>query len=209
MDDLYIIMDADLNAEVDVDVLAKAFNMDRTTFLGHSLVIDGFASTGLKAVMVDKNWFMVYDQLLKMETVRNSKGLYWNYFFHVWQVLSASRFSNAVAFVLTANAPAVTSVIVDPVIAERKAGKTLQLTAYVRATDGLPHTVTWAVAGSTSATTVQAGTTIDANGLLTIAANQTGELLVTASTDGGIDLDGAGADTTAVIGESIITVIPA
>jgi uncharacterized protein YjdB len=208
MDDLYIIMDADLNAEVDVDVLAKAFNMDRTTFLGHSLVIDGFASTGLKAVMVDKNFFMVYDQLLKMETVRNSKGLYWNYFLHVWQVLSASRFANAVAFV-TGTIPAVTSIIVDPAIAERKAGKTLQLTAYVRATDGNDHPVTWAVEGSTSATTVQAGTTV-VDGLLTIASNQTGELRVTATiSDGGLDLDGVGPDTTAVMGEAIITVIPA
>jgi hypothetical protein len=202
MDDLYIIMDADLNAEVDVDVLAKAFNMDRTTFLGHSLVIDGFASTGLKAIMVDKNWFMVYDTLMKMETVRNSKGLYWNYFFHVWQVLSASRFANAVAFV-TGAVPAVTSVIVDPTIAERKAGNTLQLTAYVRATDGNTHTVVWAVEGSTSSTTLQAGTTIDDKGKLTIASNQTGELHVTAT------VVGAGASGVDVVGESIITVIPA
>lgn len=202
MDDLYIIMDADLNAEIDVDVLAKAFNMDRTTFLGHSLVIDGFASTGLKAVMVDKNWFMVYDQLLKMETVRNSKGLYWNYFLHVWQVLSASRFANAVAFVTGTVAP-VTSVIVDPTIAERKAGNTLQLTAYVRATDGNAHTVTWAVAGSTASTTVQTGTTVSSDGLLTIASNQTGELRVTAT------VTGAGAGGEDVVGESIVTVIPA
>jgi hypothetical protein len=46
--------------------------------------------------------------------------------------------------------------------------------------------------------------------LLTLAANQTGELLVTATvSDGGLDLDGAGPDTTAVVGEAIITVIPA
>jgi uncharacterized protein YjdB len=209
MDDLYIIMDADLNAEIDVDVLAKAFNMDRTTFLGHSLVIDGFASSGLKAVMVDKQFFMVYDQLLKMETVRNSKGLYWNYFLHVWQVLSASRFANAVAFV-TGTVPAVTSVIVDPTIAERKAGKTLQLNAYVRATDGNAHDVVWTVEASTSATVKQAGTTIDSTGLLTIASNQTGELRVIATVAGaGIDVDGAGPDTTDVTGEAIITVIPA
>lgn len=204
MDDLYLIMDADLNAEVDVDVLAKAFNMDRATFLGHSLIIDGFASTGLKAVMVDKNWFMVYDQLLKMETVRNSKGLYWNYFLHVWQVLSASRFANAVAFV-TGTVPAVTSVIIDPTIAERKAGKTLQYNVYVRATDGNTHTVTWNVAGSTASTVKKSGTTIDANGLLTIASDQTGELLVTASVDISVAQDGSQL----VTGESIVTVVPA
>jgi uncharacterized protein YjdB len=206
MSDMHLIIDADLEAEVDVDVLAKAFNMDRTSFLGNVTVIDGFASTGLKAVLVDKDFFMVYDNLQKLETVRNSKGLYWNYFYHVWQTMSASRFANAVAFV-TGTVPAVSSVIVDPVIANLKAGSSFEFTAYVRATDGADHPVTWAVAASTGSTTLKAGTTIDANGKLTIAADQTGELLITATVPGaGIDIDGAGSDTTNVVGESIVTI---
>jgi hypothetical protein len=206
MSDLHLIIDADLEAEVDVDVLAKAFNMDRTSFLGNVTVIDGFASTGLEAVLVDKDWFMVYDNLLQLETVRNSKGLYYNYFYHVWQTLSASRFANAVAFVSGA-VPAVTSVVVDPVIASLKQGSTYEFTAYVRATDGLDHPVTWSVLASTASTTKQAGTTIDSNGVLTIASNQTGELVVRATVAGaGVDIDGAGPDTTDVIGESIVTI---
>jgi uncharacterized protein YjdB len=206
MSDMHLIIDADLEAEVDVDVLAKAFNMDRTSFLGNVTVIDGFASTGLKAVLVDKDFFMVYDNLQKLETVRNSKGLYWNYFYHVWQTLSASRFANAVAFV-TGTVPAVSSVIVDPVIANLKAGSSYTFTAYVRATDGADHPVTWAVSASTGSTTLKGGTTIDANGKLVIDPTQTGELLVTATVPGaGIDIDGAGSDTTDVIGESIVTI---
>jgi hypothetical protein len=209
IDDLYVIIDADLNAELDVDVLAKAFNMDRTTFLSKSIVIDGFASTGLKAVLVDKSFFMVYDTLQKLESVRNSKGLYWNYFYHVWQVMSVSRFANAVAFV-TGTVPNVTSVIVDPTIAEKKAGTTLKLNAYVRSTNGTTYTPTWAVTASTSSTVLKAGTTIDQNGLLTIDPTQTGELSITATVAGqGVDIDGAGSDTTDVIGEAIVTVIPA
>ncbi|MCU7526577.1 MAG: phage head protein, partial [Ignavibacteria bacterium] len=74
MSDLHLIIDADLEAEVDVDVLAKAFNMDKTDFVGNVTVIDGFASSGLEAVLVDKDWFMVYDNLMKLETIRNPKG---------------------------------------------------------------------------------------------------------------------------------------
>jgi hypothetical protein len=177
MNDLHLIIDADLEAELDVDVLAKAFNMDRTSFLGNVTIIDGFASTGLEAVLVDKEWFMVYDNLFQLETVRNSKGLYYNYFLHVWQTLSASRFANAVAFV-SGTVPAVTSVIVDPVIVSLKQGATHEFTAYVRATDGNDHPVTWSVAGSTSSTVVKAGTTISTDGVLTVAADQTGELVV-------------------------------
>jgi hypothetical protein len=111
-----------------------------------------------------------------------------------------------VAFV-TGTVPVVSSVIVDPVIANLKAGSSFEFTAYVRATDGADHPVTWAVAASTGSTTLKAGTTIDANGKLTIATDQTGELLITATVPGaGIDIDGAGSDTTNVVGESIVTI---
>lgn len=181
MADLHLFIDADLEAEMDVDVLAKAFNMDRTNFLGNVTVIDGFASNGLKAVLVDKSFFMVYDNLLKMETMRNSQGLYWNVFLNVWQTLSTSRFANAVAFVVSSDVAPVTNVIVDPAIVSVKAGNTFEFTAYVRATDGGTHNVSWSVAASTSATTLN-GSTIDSNGVLTVGASQTGELLVKAST---------------------------
>jgi hypothetical protein len=149
---------------------------------------------------------MVYDNLQKLETIRNPKGLYWNYFYHIWQTLSVSRFSNAVAFV-SGTVPAVTQVIVDPTIATVKAGTTFEFTAYVRATDGLDHPIVWSVVASTSATTLQAGTTIDADGVLTVASNQLGELRVIATSVGtGIDTDGAGTDNTDVIGESIVTI---
>lgn len=193
MQDLHLIIDADLQARLDVDVLAKAFNMDRTNFLGSVTVIDGFASTGLEAVMFDKSWFMVYDMLHKMETVRNSKGLYWNYFYHVWQVLSVSRFSNAVAFVSGTVKP-VTQVIIDPTVVSMKAGRSYEFTAYIRANDDNEHDATWKVVG-TNGTTIATGTAISPDGILTLGEAQTGELKITA-TVGDVE------------GESIVTVIP-
>ena len=199
MDNLHLLIDADLEAEMDVDVLAKAFNMDRTTFLGHVTIIDGFSSAGLECVLVDESWFMVYDNLQKMETIRNPKGLYWNYFYHIWQTLSASRFANAVAFV-SGTVPAVTQVIVDPTILALKQNKTHQYNVYVRATDGEEHEVTWAVAGK-DGNTVTSGTTV-VDGLLTLAPTQTGELIVKASVNiGTVELPEL------VTGESIVTVV--
>jgi hypothetical protein len=97
MDDLHLIITADLNASLDVDVLAKAFNMSYTDFLGNVTIIDNFGTDGLEAVLIDKSFFMVYDNDLSMETVRNAKGKYWNHFYHVWQTYSVSRFAPAVA----------------------------------------------------------------------------------------------------------------
>lgn len=200
MDDLHLIIDAELQAEMDVDVLAKAFNMDKTDFLGHVTVIDGFSSAGLQAVLVDREWFMVYDNLLKLETIRNPKGLYWNYFYHVWQTLSVSRFANAVAFVSGA-VPAVTQVIVDPTILALKAGSSFEFTAYVRQTDTVDHPVVWSVVAATGST-VAAGTAINSDGKLTLGATQTGQLSVKATVT--VDLD---PTDLVVVGESIVTVI--
>lgn len=200
MEDIHIFLDADLEAQMDVEVLARAFNMDRTTFLGNVTIIDGFSSSGLMAVMVDKDWFMVYDKLLKMETIRNPRGLYWNYYYHVWQVLSVSRFANAVAFVYDANTPKVTNVIVDPTIIALAPKDTFEFTAYVRQIDTVERVVEWAVVAG-AGSTLGAGTTISPDGVLTIGETQTGELKVTATVsynNGTTDVD--------VIGESIVTI---
>lgn len=202
VNDLHLFIDADLEAEVDVDVLAKAFNMDRTNFIGNVTVIDGFASTGLEAVLVDKDFFMVYDNLQKMETIRNPKGLYWNYFYHVWQTLSVSRFANAVAFVSGEVAP-VTQVIVDPAIASLRAGRDMQMKAFVRQTDNEQYDVEWSVEAG-AGTTVASGTSISVDGKLTLGVDQTGEIIVNATVKYGEE-----DSEVSVVGSSIVTVVPA
>jgi hypothetical protein len=207
MEDLHLIITADLNANLDVDVLAKAFNMDRTNFEGNVTIIDNFGTPGLEAVLVDKSFFQVYDNDLSLETVRNAKGKYWNYFYHVWQTYSVSRFAPAVAF-FSGTAPAVTQVIVDPVIASLRAGDTFTFKAYVRQTDTTARTVAWSVAAATGSS-IASGTAIDpVTGVLTVGATQTGELIVTGKITGvGFDIDGAGPDTTDVFGQSIVTIV--
>lgn len=200
MSDLHLIIDADMQATVDVDVLASAFNMGKAEFLGNVTVIDGFASTGLVAVLVDKEFFMVYDQLHKMETIRNPQGLYWTYFYHVWQVLSASRFSNAVAFVKPGSVDPVTQVIVQPEIASAKAGTQIQYKATVRQTDTATHTVVWSVEGK-DGTTKQSGTTINSDGKLTIASNQTGSLTIK-----GTVTIGTSPNEKLIVGEAVLAV---
>lgn len=201
---LHLFIDADINAQLDVDVLAKAFNMDKASFIGSVTVIDGFASSGLKAVLVDEDFFMVYDKLQKSETIRNPQGLYWNQFFHVWQVLSTSRFANAVAFV-TGDVKEVTSVIIDKSLISLKAGKSVEYLAYVRQTDKVERPTVWSVVAGDALTTVQPTTSIDENGTLKLAANQTGQLKVVATVTVTPE-DGVAYDVT---GEALVNVMPA
>lgn len=198
MEDLHLLISADLEAEIDVEVLAKAFNMDKTDFIGKITVVDGFETTGLQAVLIDSDWYMVYDNLQKLETIRNPKGLYWNYFFHVWQTLSVSRFSNAVAFV-TGAVPKVNQVIVSPTIAEVRQGDSFEFEGFVRTTEAIDEEIVWSVKGS-GTSSVETGTTISATGVLKVATTQTGELIVVATVTAGLE--------EAVIGEAIVTVSP-
>lgn len=100
-EDQLIIMTPDLEALVDVDVLAAAFNMDKTEFLGQRVIIDAFPEgmEDVQLMIVDKDWFMIYDKLLRMESIYNPSLMYWNWFLHYWGVYSYSVVENAVAFV--------------------------------------------------------------------------------------------------------------
>ncbi|HCA4682320.1 TPA: hypothetical protein MWZ69_002546 [Enterococcus faecium] len=109
--DQYVIIDADTDATIDVDVLAAAFNMSKTDFVGHKIVIDEFPkkegeeSSNIVAVIVDSEWFMIYDKLYKTTSLYNPEGLYWNYWLHHHQLYSTSQFGNAVAFVKSSTKP--------------------------------------------------------------------------------------------------------
>lgn len=121
-----IFMDADFNAKFDVEVLAGAFNMNKADFIGKLHLIDDFSSfdnerfeaireesTGLeevtadelalmknvKGVLLDEEWFQVYDNLFEFDETRVGSGLYWNYWLHAWKTISYSPFANAIVFV--------------------------------------------------------------------------------------------------------------
>ena len=121
-----IFMDAKFNAQYDVNVLASAFNMDKADFMGRLFLIDNWTDfdnerfdiiransdgfeeitsaelallNDVKAVLVDENWFQVYDNNNKFTEQYVASGLYWNYFYHVWKTVSSSPFANAIVFV--------------------------------------------------------------------------------------------------------------
>lgn len=97
--DQVLFVHKDVLAEVDVEVLAKAFHMGKTDIQVEIVEMDDFGSLAdTYAILVDKSWFRVWDTLSKMEPQRNAQGLFTNYFYHVHQILSASTFKNAVRF---------------------------------------------------------------------------------------------------------------
>ncbi len=121
-----IFMDAQFNAEFDVNVLSAAFHMEKADFMGSLFLVDSFAtfdndrfdiirenSDGLeevtaaelalmgnvKALLMDEDWFQVYDNLAQFTEKFIASGLRWNYFYHTWKTISVSPFANAIVFV--------------------------------------------------------------------------------------------------------------
>ena len=186
----YIITNAEFDATMDVEVLATAFNMNKAEFMGHRVMIDSFGNldterlaylfadddaytplTGeelaaldaVPAVLVDEDWFMIFDKLVNFTENFNGQGMYWNYFYHVWKVFSASPFANATVFV--PGAPSITSVTVSPESVTVAAGQSVLLSATVVTANFASKAVTWS---ATISGQPAEGVTISPLGVVTI-----------------------------------------
>ena len=103
VEDLVLLVHKDVLAEVDVEVLAKAFNMGKTDIQVKVVPMPHFGTMGdTYGLLVDKEFFRVWDTLSHMEPQRNAQGLFTNYFYHVHQIVSCSPFKTAVRFKLGA-----------------------------------------------------------------------------------------------------------
>lgn len=203
-DQQYIFIDAATDASVSVDVLAKAFNMTETEFLGHEIIVDSFvpdterlnklftdqdgnyianyqplteaqisALNECGCMLVDRDFFMIFDNLNQFAENYNGESLSWQYFYHTWKTFSTSPFANASVMLLTSEG-SVEGVTVTPATAEIRPGQSVQLTAAVTGNPFVSHAVNWAVSDPENAK-------ITSSGLLTLGANATGTITATAT----------------------------
>lgn len=177
-DDLVIILSAEVDASTEVDVLAAAFQATAVDFVGSGkkILVDEFPLEGMVAIVCDRRLFQIYDNDFSMDTIYNPSNRVWNYFLHVWEVISASPFMNGIVFV-TEDAGEVTQITVTPSGQTVQPGGTLQMNAEVTGTGIFGNGVAWSVSGSTLGT----GTSISSSGLLTVAPDATGTITVTAT----------------------------
>lgn len=215
--DQFIILNAKFDAVIDVEVLASAFNMDKAEFMGRRILVDSFgaldtdrlnllfandpnyvpitqeeltALDAIPAIMVDRDWFMIFDNFYNFTENYNGQGLYWNYFYHAWKTFSVSPFANNTAFI--AGAPTVTIVTVSPATASVFKGQGIHLNAAVVTTNFAPKSVIWSLTGATSS-----DTTIDIYGNLHVAEDETGTT-ITATATSTFDSSKAGTATITV-----------
>lgn len=99
-----LILRNDVSVNVDVELLAQAFNVSYTDLQQRTLIVDGFGTNvNCGAVLCDEAFVQVYDNLQQMENFHNGEGLYDSYIWHHWQTYSLSLFANAMAFMFPAS----------------------------------------------------------------------------------------------------------
>lgn len=195
----YIILSSSFDAKMDVEVLASAFNMGKAEFMGKRVLIDGFgkldnerlaelfehdptyveiteeqmtALNTIPAILVDREWFMIFDNLFRFKDKDNGEGLYWNYWYHVWKTFSVSPFKNNAIFIPAT--PTITSVSVSPATMTLSKGEKGTFTATVATGSFAPKTVDWTINSELS--------TIDNSGNLIIGDEETADTITVTAT---------------------------
>lgn len=113
-EDIVVMIRSDIDAEVDVDVLAAAFNMDKADFMGRVIVVDDFDlydnkgtkiydGSSILALIADKAFFKIRVQDYAMDEFYNANARAWTYFLNTTKMYNTSLFANAV--VLSTEAP--------------------------------------------------------------------------------------------------------
>lgn len=191
-----VMVTANFDATMDVNVLASAFNMDKVEFMGQRVLVPGFGDIDLNRVqallgaqyeaisaaelaslsaipliIVDREWSMIFDNMNKFTEKYNGEGLYWNYWYHVWKIFSHSPFANAA--VVVQGTSGVTSVTVTPAAATLSVGGSVQLSAEVVTTGFANKGVTWASNNE--------NVTVAYDGTVTVKDGATGTATITAT----------------------------
>ena len=185
--DIIVMISADIEALVDVEVLAAAFNMSKTDFLGRVIVVDDFNQyddegnvvvdgSKIKAVLMDKAWFKIKTQDFAMDEFYNANNRCWNYYLNDVRMCNYSLFANAIAFVTEAPTVNATDLDIDTASVTLKAGETVKVPFEITPANAT-STVTVTSSASTYATGSVLGRDIVVEGkaegsaTLTVAAN--------------------------------------
>ena len=178
-EDLYLLVTPEVNAVLDVDVLAKAFNMDKAEFMGNVVEVPGFPGMdGTVALLVDKAFFQIYDTYKNiLSTGINARHLTTNYYYHHQGIMAVSPFYNAVAFT-TNEFVAPTTVTISGANSVTKDGETYTYTASVTGASGnvQSQAVVWEIVDAPQYAS------INQNGNLVISPKFSGETLTIKAT---------------------------
>ena len=102
-EDIVLLVRNDILAYNSVSVLAVAFNMSETEFLGRVIPVDTFGNDKVFAFMGDRRWFRIHTQEMYLDEFYNANNRVWNYYLNKVGMFNYSLFANGV--ILATSAP--------------------------------------------------------------------------------------------------------
>ena len=108
-EDIVFILRNDIASYIDVEVLSKAFNIDKTLLLGKIIYVNNFDmydndgnktfdGSGIIGFMGDRSWFKIKEQDTSMETFSNPNNRTMQFFLNIVRMYQYSLFSNGIVF---------------------------------------------------------------------------------------------------------------
>ncbi len=103
-EDQILIIRSDVVNEIDIEYLAGVFNLEKAEIKNMMLEVDSFGAVSggasdCWAILCDRSFVEVRDNLSELTSFYNAQGMYYNYWYNHFQTYSLSLFANAVAFV--------------------------------------------------------------------------------------------------------------
>lgn len=108
-EDVVFMLRNDIISEIDVEVLASAFNIGRAELMGRIIGVrnfDMYSDAGEKVfdgstilgIMADRKWFKIKSQDIELDSFYNANNRTWQYYYNVVKMYNYSLFANAVVF---------------------------------------------------------------------------------------------------------------
>mgnify|MGYP002513665480 CR=1 FL=1 len=192
-EDIVLLIRNDVLTEIDVEVLASAFNMDKTDFMGRVIAVDNFDkydevgnktfdSSAILALIADKSWFRIKEQDMAMDEFYNANNRTWQLYLNMVKMYNYSVFANAKLIVTSEPEVAPTSMTfgIAEASATVKVGETLELPVITDPAQA-NKTITY-TSGTTAKATVASKTGDNKVGVVTGVATGTSVITATCGT---------------------------
>ena len=128
---IVFITTSDVIAEIDVEVLAAAFNMSKAEFLGRVVEVDNFGDDKILGCICDESFLQIYNNQFRFDEFYNARTMSWNFYLHAWDTFAISPFANAVILATAESAPVTAISISDQTLDlsdDAAAGKSVTVT---------------------------------------------------------------------------------
>lgn len=180
-DRIVLIIRADVMNTIDVDALARAFNIDKASFMGRIYKVDKFRNENLLGVICDEAFLQIYDNIFRFDEFYNARVMAWNEYLHAWSVFAICPFANAIA-ICTEEPVDVTNITIDSTAIALEMtspeGETLDITV---TPEGATTTIDYSVADPTVVELI-----VNTNTNITLKPLKVGSTTITAKATNGV-----------------------